>query len=263
MHELAHVSVVNPVAEGCSRVRRSVAPSLLGLLESNRRLRAEVRIFEIGKGDLPRGARAARGARGRARAVRGLSARTPASTKCALRARRDRRRRRAARTEPLAWTNARRAPAWATRALLRSDVGGTSRSLAVLRSRQSHALGLEASSTATRPWPACRSTRCSPRRAPHAYSQSRSSRASRSTALALPSEETSRRGTAALGEPAKARSRRSSSSTSTPARTSARPQVARLASCSSERPHADRRRRGQVPRASSARDQLGGQLRRE
>jgi len=48
-----HVQVVNPVAEGSSRVRRSVAPSLLGLLAAARRQRAEVRLFEIGKGYLP------------------------------------------------------------------------------------------------------------------------------------------------------------------------------------------------------------------
>ncbi len=50
---LPHVEVVNPVAEGLSRVRRSVVPSLLGLLESNRRQREDVRLFEIGKGYLP------------------------------------------------------------------------------------------------------------------------------------------------------------------------------------------------------------------
>ena len=50
---LAHVSVVNPVADGFSRVRRSVVPSLLGLLEHNRRQRGAVRLFEIGKGYLP------------------------------------------------------------------------------------------------------------------------------------------------------------------------------------------------------------------
>jgi phenylalanyl-tRNA synthetase beta chain len=49
-----HVAVVNPVAEGFSRVRRSVVPSLLGLLEHNRRQRGEVRLFEVGKGYVPR-----------------------------------------------------------------------------------------------------------------------------------------------------------------------------------------------------------------
>jgi phenylalanyl-tRNA synthetase beta chain len=50
-----HVQVVNPVAEGFSRVRRSVVPSLLALLEPNRRRRADVRLYEIGKGYVPRG----------------------------------------------------------------------------------------------------------------------------------------------------------------------------------------------------------------
>ncbi len=53
MAELPHVEVVNPVAEGLGRVRRSVVPSLLGLLEENRRQRDDVRLFEIGKGYLP------------------------------------------------------------------------------------------------------------------------------------------------------------------------------------------------------------------
>ncbi len=48
----AHVAVVNPVAEGFSRIRRSVLPSLLGNLLENRRQRADVRLFEIGKGYL-------------------------------------------------------------------------------------------------------------------------------------------------------------------------------------------------------------------
>jgi len=52
----AYVSAVNPVLEGISKVRRSVIPSLLGLLENNRRHRGEVRLFEIGKGYLPEGA---------------------------------------------------------------------------------------------------------------------------------------------------------------------------------------------------------------
>jgi phenylalanyl-tRNA synthetase beta chain len=54
MGELEHVAVANAVAEGSSRVRRSVVPSLLALLEQNRRLRGEVRLFEVGKGYLPR-----------------------------------------------------------------------------------------------------------------------------------------------------------------------------------------------------------------
>lgn len=48
-----YVRVVNPVAEGEDRVRREIVPSLLGLVEKNRRNRADVRLFEIGKGTLP------------------------------------------------------------------------------------------------------------------------------------------------------------------------------------------------------------------
>ncbi len=50
---LPHSEVVNPVAEGLSAMRRSVVPSLLGLLESNRRHGQDVRLFEVGKGYLP------------------------------------------------------------------------------------------------------------------------------------------------------------------------------------------------------------------
>jgi phenylalanyl-tRNA synthetase beta chain len=50
---LPHVEVLNPVAEGLSRVRRSVVPSLLDLVEAARRLRPDVRLFEVGKGYLP------------------------------------------------------------------------------------------------------------------------------------------------------------------------------------------------------------------
>ncbi len=45
-----YVEVVNPVVESEFRVRRSVLPSLIGLLELNRRNRDEVRLYEIGKG---------------------------------------------------------------------------------------------------------------------------------------------------------------------------------------------------------------------
>ena len=48
-----HVRLVNPVAEGEDRVRRSVLPSLLGRLGLNRRQRERVAIFELGKGYLP------------------------------------------------------------------------------------------------------------------------------------------------------------------------------------------------------------------
>lgn len=51
--DVPHVEVANPVAEGASRVRRSVVPSLLELLEAARRQRSEVRLFEVGKGYLP------------------------------------------------------------------------------------------------------------------------------------------------------------------------------------------------------------------
>jgi len=55
---LPHVEVQNPVAEGLRRVRRSVLPSLLGRLAANRRLREDVRLFEVGKGYLPEHANA-------------------------------------------------------------------------------------------------------------------------------------------------------------------------------------------------------------
>jgi len=48
-----HVRIVNPRIEGLDRVRRSVLPSLLAHLAHNRRQRAEVRLFEIGKGYRP------------------------------------------------------------------------------------------------------------------------------------------------------------------------------------------------------------------
>jgi phenylalanyl-tRNA synthetase beta chain len=48
-----HVQVVNPAAEGSSRIRRHVLPSLLATLAENRRRRGEVRMFEVGKGYLP------------------------------------------------------------------------------------------------------------------------------------------------------------------------------------------------------------------
>jgi phenylalanyl-tRNA synthetase beta chain len=44
---------VNPAAEGSSRIRRHVLPSLLATLAENRRRRGEVRMFEVGKGYLP------------------------------------------------------------------------------------------------------------------------------------------------------------------------------------------------------------------
>ncbi len=48
-----HATVPNSIAEGFSRVRRSVVPSVLAVLESNRRRRADVRLFEVGKGYVP------------------------------------------------------------------------------------------------------------------------------------------------------------------------------------------------------------------
>ncbi len=53
LSDAPHVRLVNPVNEAESRVRRSVLPSLLGVLAKNRRQRAEVRLFEIGKGYAP------------------------------------------------------------------------------------------------------------------------------------------------------------------------------------------------------------------
>lgn len=47
------IEVVNPVAEGVSKIRRSVMPSLIGALPQNLHHRDEVRLFEIGKGYLP------------------------------------------------------------------------------------------------------------------------------------------------------------------------------------------------------------------
>jgi phenylalanyl-tRNA synthetase beta chain len=44
-----HVSVINPMVQSESKIRRSVAPCLLPALEANRRNRTDVRLFEIGK----------------------------------------------------------------------------------------------------------------------------------------------------------------------------------------------------------------------
>jgi phenylalanyl-tRNA synthetase beta chain len=51
--EQRFVAVVNPVAEGLSKVRRHVLTSLLEKLAANRRLSSELRLFEIGKGYQP------------------------------------------------------------------------------------------------------------------------------------------------------------------------------------------------------------------
>ncbi|MFT7671175.1 MAG: phenylalanyl-tRNA synthetase beta chain [Planctomycetota bacterium] len=51
--DLDYTRLVNPVVEGEDRIRRSVIPSLLGLLEKNRRHHQDVRLFEIGKGYFP------------------------------------------------------------------------------------------------------------------------------------------------------------------------------------------------------------------
>lgn len=48
-----HVEIVNPVAAGERRVRRSVLPNLVSLVAKNRRLETDVRLFEVGKGYLP------------------------------------------------------------------------------------------------------------------------------------------------------------------------------------------------------------------
>src|SRR6185503_7370563 len=53
MAELPHATIDNPQVAQESRVRRSVAPSLLPGLEANRRHRELVRLFEVGKGYLP------------------------------------------------------------------------------------------------------------------------------------------------------------------------------------------------------------------
>ena len=47
--DLPYVSVINPVNQAESKIRRRVAPSLLLALEANRRNRSDVRLFEIGK----------------------------------------------------------------------------------------------------------------------------------------------------------------------------------------------------------------------
>ena len=47
------VRVKNPVAEGYERIRRSVVPSLPGLVEGNLRQAPELRLFEVGKGYRP------------------------------------------------------------------------------------------------------------------------------------------------------------------------------------------------------------------
>ncbi len=51
--EREYVTLVNPVVAGEERVRRSLVPGLLALLEKNRRHHADVRLFEVGKGYLP------------------------------------------------------------------------------------------------------------------------------------------------------------------------------------------------------------------
>lgn len=48
-----HSQVVNAVAAGLARLRRDVAPSLLGHLARNLRLEADLRLFEVGKGSRP------------------------------------------------------------------------------------------------------------------------------------------------------------------------------------------------------------------
>ena len=47
------VRAINPVAEGYERIRRSIVPSLLGLVASNLKLQGEAYLYEVGKGYLP------------------------------------------------------------------------------------------------------------------------------------------------------------------------------------------------------------------
>ena len=63
------VEVQNPVVLGQSKVRRDVLPSLIALLEPNRRQRSEVALFEVGKGYRPED----RSARGEPREVHQLA----------------------------------------------------------------------------------------------------------------------------------------------------------------------------------------------
>jgi phenylalanyl-tRNA synthetase beta chain len=51
--DLPHSAVLNPVAEGETRLRRTVVPSVIGLVAKNLLHRSEVRLFEIGKGSRP------------------------------------------------------------------------------------------------------------------------------------------------------------------------------------------------------------------
>lgn len=53
LSELPHVTLDNPIVTQQSRMRRSVAPSLLPGIEANRRHRDVVRLFEVGKGYVP------------------------------------------------------------------------------------------------------------------------------------------------------------------------------------------------------------------
>ncbi|MFT7487382.1 MAG: phenylalanyl-tRNA synthetase beta chain, partial [Candidatus Paceibacteria bacterium] len=51
-----YTTLVNPVVDGEERIRRNLVPSLLNLLEKNRRHSSDVRLFEIGKGYHPENA---------------------------------------------------------------------------------------------------------------------------------------------------------------------------------------------------------------
>jgi len=53
MLDLPHVRIVNPVAQSENKIRRTVVPSLLAGIETNRRLLDDVRLFEVGKGYIP------------------------------------------------------------------------------------------------------------------------------------------------------------------------------------------------------------------
>jgi phenylalanyl-tRNA synthetase beta chain len=48
-----HMRMDNPIVDGGTRIRRSVLPSLIGVLAKNRRLTDDVRLFEVGKGYRP------------------------------------------------------------------------------------------------------------------------------------------------------------------------------------------------------------------
>jgi phenylalanyl-tRNA synthetase beta chain len=77
---LPHTAVLNPVAEGETRLRRTVVPSVIGLFAKNLLQRSDVRLFEVGKGSRP----TERDARGHPREVHRVAlavARVPSDTR--------------------------------------------------------------------------------------------------------------------------------------------------------------------------------------